>query len=149
MNCIAFVLIYANQIKCYHFHSINTVSKFLLGQSLTSKLTINTYAFVHDISLTCNVYHVFFVVDAVIYIFFHVDVFLFFLVCTFYHVFFVVDVVIRTSFHVVVFPAVLSFLVRTVSSSSLAFPFFVEVFRALFSSFFFSSLQLQMILVTV
>lgn len=140
MNCIAFVLIYANKIKCYHFHSINTVSKFLLGQSLTSKLTINTYAFVHDISLTCNVYHVFFVVDAVIYIFFHVDVFLFFLVCTFYHVFFVVDVVIRTSFHVVVFPAVLSFLVRTVSSSSLAFPFFVEVFRALFSSFFFSSL---------
>ena len=103
-------------------------------------MTINTYAFVHDISLTCNVYHVFFVVDAVIYIFFHVDVFLFFSVCTFYHVFFVVDVVIRTSFHVVVFPAVLSFLVRTVSSSSLAFPFFVEVFRALFSSFFFSSL---------
>ena len=114
-------------------------------------MTINTYAFVHDISLTCNVYHVFFVVDAVIYIFFHVDVFLFFLVCTFYHVFFVVDVVIRTSFfvvdvvirtsfHVVVFPAVLSFSVRTVSSSSLAFPFFVEVFRALFSSFFFSSL---------
>ena len=92
-------------------------------------LTINTYAFVHDISLTCNVYHVFFVVDAVIYIFFHVAVFLFFLVCTFYHVFFVVD-----------FPAVLSFLVRTVSSSSLAFPFFVEVFRALFSWFFFSSL---------